>query len=234
MTIKQILILDTETTGLDPKRDRLVEVAVAIFSVEHRAIVRARSWLVEGQDNAAVAVNGIPAPLLHQGADPATVFHNVECIGLKECQAIVAHGAAFDRQWFPPEIRRMSWICSCDDIEWPRPSSSRSLTALALAHGVGVVAAHRALDDVLTLCRLFERAAELGGDLQAMLVRALRPKDRVVSLAPFEDRQLVKEHGFQWCQERREWWRTMPEEDTAHLPFAVRIEPAAEQATGAE
>jgi len=226
----QILVLDVETSGLDAAKDRVIEVAAAVYSLEHRAMVRARSWLIAGETNEAESVNGIPPALLSKGIDFDVVSRSIREIASRECQAIVAHSADFDRKWFSPDVQALPWVCSMRDLTWPRSATSKSLVALALAHGVGVSAAHRALDDVMTLVRVFERAQELGADVPAMIASALRPKVRVVSLAPFEDRERVKAAGFEWNAAKREWWRKMPAEDVAALPFAVRVESTGEAA----
>lgn len=220
--MRPILIIDTETTGLDPSTSRLVEVACAVYSIEHRALIRARSWLIAGDTNEAEPVNGISPELLKHGVPVEDVMRQVYGIAIKECEAVVAHHAAFDRKWFSPEIQLLPWACSCHDMQWPRYSSSRSLTSLALAHGVGVIAAHRALDDVLTLARLFDRAAELGADIPTMIARAMRPKSRFVADAPRSMNDVLKAHSFCWDSIRREWWRRMPDEEAQHLPFTVR------------
>lgn len=218
--MKTLLVVDTETSSLDPETGSLLEVAAAVWSVEHRSLVRARSWLVQAESNQAVAINGIPERLLTRGVERDVVMHQVHSIAIKECDALVAHNADFDAKWFSPEIQRLTWICSCEDIDWPRPSTSRGLTALALTHGVGVVSAHRALDDVLTLCRLLERSAELS-DLDTMLMRTQRPKARFVANVPRHMNDVLKEHRFRWDPDRREWWRRMFVEDTKALPFRV-------------
>jgi DNA polymerase III subunit epsilon len=218
-----LLILDTETTGLDPTKDRLVEVATAIYSVEHRTIVKVRSWIVQGDGNEAESINGIPSELVRS--------HRHTCIPdltdrwvlnwASEVDAIVAHNADFDQQWFGDGVRERPWVDSLD-LEWPRASTSKSLTALALAHGVGVLSAHRALDDVLTLANLFARSSELGADVEAMVRRGLRPRAKFIADVSFDDRDKAKEAGFRWDGRAKVWTRTMAIDDTAQIPFAVR------------
>jgi DNA polymerase III epsilon subunit-like protein len=225
--VRTLMILDTETSSLDPSSGQLLEVAVAVWSVEHASLVFARSWLIYADDNPAVAVNGIAPELLRRGVGLEGVMTDVgEIFDTNACDAIVAHYADFDRKWFTPEIQALPWACSCNDMAWPRLSSSRGLTSIALAHGVGVVAAHRALDDVMTLARLFERGVELGADVGEMVAQALRPKVRVVALTSFEERQIVKAHRFSWDASAKVWWRNMAEEDVAALPFKNTIERA--------
>lgn len=219
-----LLILDVESSSLDPSTGQVLEVGTAVYSVEHRSLIRARSWLVAAESNAAESVNGIPPALLANGVDFDVVQNNVYAIAIKECSHVVAHGASFDRKWFRPDIQRLPWVCSMREMDWKRKPTSKSLVALALAYGVGVSAAHRALDDVMTLARTFERAAELGEDVAALITRASRPKVRVVSLASFEEKEIVKAAGFYWDSARKEWWREMPAEELASLSFPYRTE----------
>lgn len=217
----RIAILDTETSSLDPSTGTLLEVAVATFSVRLGKLIESHSWLACAASNEAEAVNGLAVDLLAYGDDPSRVVEHAREV-VRGCDAVVAHGAAFDRQWVP--IEGIPWICSCDDIEWPRKSSTRSLAALALAHGVGVLDAHRAGTDVSTLVRLFERVHEMGVDLRAMLEKAMIPKclfavaDRTYDEAR---NAKAKELGFRWNPDARRWERRMTTEQAAAMPFAV-------------
>lgn len=236
--INTIALLDVETTSLDPATGHVVEVALALYSVEFRALIRARSWLCAAPPEEVaktVHIHGIPPALVTaRGVPFEEVAKQVGAIVTKEAQVFVAHLADFDRSWFPLHVQNAApWVCSCNDIEWVRPSTSRALTAVALAHGVGVVAAHRALDDVMTLARLFERAAELGGDLQAMFARAMRPKVLVVANTPkpwempagqWEIlKAQLQDAGFRFVEQpEKRWQRSIARDDIAALPFETR------------
>lgn len=228
--LRRVLIVDVETDSLDAKTGHLLEVAFAMYSV-HYGLIRAGSWLVTAPGNAAVDVNGIPPELLHVDAEcsvsPET--NSARCQSAASgCDAIIAHNAVFDSQWLPDLGK--PWICTMDDVDFPKPSTSRSLTALALAHGVGVVHAHRALSDVMTIVALFDRVRE-HNDLEPMLVRGLRPKMRIVHRSPYEPdeeirnakNRVLKNHRFQWDGAAREWFRMMPTEDTGALPFETKV-----------
>lgn len=219
--MKTIAILDTETSGLDAKTDELLEVGVVLWSVQHRCVIGAHSWLnANATANAAEAVNGIPRAVLDDGTGRGQIRTKLvehTC----EAEAIVAHNADFDRQWLP-ELQNDRWICSANDLEYPRPTTSRSLIALCLAHGVGVSSAHRALTDCLLVAHLLERVAELGADVEAMLERGLRPKAKYAALVSYDDREKAKAAGFHWDGSAKLWLRTMAIEDAEKLPFAVR------------
>jgi DNA polymerase-3 subunit epsilon len=119
-----------------------------------------------------------------------------------------------------------------DDLAWPRGAGSKSLVALALAHGVGVSTAHRALTDCLLIAHTLERLPELGVvDVKAFLRRGLRPKAKFRALVSYETNSLAKAAGFRWEPNARMWTRTMAVEDVAGLPFkAVPVDADAVQA----
>lgn len=236
--MKTIAIIDTETGGLDPAVHPLLEVGCVLWSVEYRALVGARSWLKgEGPlENAALAVNGIDPMLARNWGLSAEEFACEVVAFAGQADALTAWNADFDRRWLPDMGR--PWFCAMDDLSWPRASSSRKLAEVALAHGVGVVDAHRALTDCLTIARLLERVAEMHDadrhkviapgyafTFEDWLARALRPKVHVeVADKGFDaDRNaLAKEHGFRWeAAPVKAWRRKMFAEDADKLPFRV-------------
>lgn len=237
--MKTALIYDTETTGLDPIKDSVIEVGCVLYDLEHATIRECVSTTIRAAGNAAEPVNRIPAASLVDAREPVQAW-NIVANFAKRADAFVAHSADFDRSFTPQSVARMKpWICSCHDVDWslpgsqsaidgPRSRPGRSLVALALEHGLGVSSAHRAIVDCLLLARLFERVQEQGRDLRAMLVRGLRPKGRfIVADTTFDAARnaLAKQHGFQWKDPF--WERTMAIEDASALPFAVLRQEAA-------
>lgn len=215
----RVLIIDTETSSLDPKTGHLLEVAVAQYSLAH-GLVRAHSWVIKAPSNEAFVVNGIPVELVRDdyAVDPRSldkVLHSL----VEFSDAIVAHNAAFDSQWLPDLGK--PWVCTCDDIEFPKPSMSKSLTSIALAHGVGVVHAHRALSDVMTLVALFDRVRE-NHDLASILSRGLRPKKLVAAVLPYDRKDEAKALGFRWQAETKQWTKRVAVEDIPSLGFDVK------------
>lgn len=222
--MKNILLLDTETTGTD-EHAVCIEVAVALYSVEHAAVTRSYSSLIHHGVNEAEHVNRIPVGLLASAPAAPIVWTGVARFAA-QADAIVAYGAEFDRRFVPAETAQgRPFICAMDDLAWPRADKRMTLTALALAHDVGVASAHRAFADVDLLARLFTRVKDMGCDLEAMLRRGLRPKARyVVADRAFDEARnaLVKTHGFSWDPLMRQWSRSMAIEDAEALPFAVK------------
>lgn len=215
------LILDVETSGLDPDNDHLLEVGMVLWSIEHRTTIDVASYLVRAPDNAAQAINGIPPALVREAKLWREQARGAVSAWAERAIVVLAHNADFDVQWLPPfsiPVVDTAW-----DVDWPRVCADRKLTALALAHGLAVMEAHRALPDCQLLARLLERVAELGHDVGELLRRAMRPKVEIVSLAPFEKKDVVKAAGFRWSPERKVWWRNMSPDDVAALPFRTRV-----------
>lgn len=217
----RLLILDTETTGLDPKDSATIEVACTLFDIDANAAVDTFSALVFSTTNAAEAINRIPVSLLQQGRSSTDVWPHVMALA-KSADAIVAHRAEFDRGFVPSDLRTLRpWICSKFEIEWPRGEAGAHLVHLALAHGVPVFSAHRALADVDTLVRTFQAAAAMT-DVRAMLARAMRPRVLVQAMVGYDDREKAKTAGFAWDGASKRWTKRVAVEDVGALPFPTR------------
>ncbi len=216
-----VLIVDTETTGTNPLTDRAIEVGAVLWSVLHATTIATYSMLIAHSKNPAQMINGIPESALAEGASSESVWMRLSGF-VERADAIVAHNADFDRQFTPMNWDQgKTWICSMNDIDWPQQSGSRALTAIMLAHGLGVSHAHRAITDCLHIARLLERCHEMGHDVRDMLVHAARPKGLYRAKVSYEDREKARLSGFRWDPDKRGWFRNMAIEDIGALPFSV-------------
>jgi DNA polymerase-3 subunit epsilon len=219
-----LLILDTETTALSPAEGQCIEVGAILFHVAQRAVLAQVSFLLPAASNPAAHVNGI-APAITQLPQPWEVGLQCFVAMLESADAVLAHNAAFDRQWFGhgalPAITK-PWICSMEDIRWPAElhlRASPSVRDLALAYGVPVWAAHRALTDCIYLVQVLERCR----DLEQLLVAALEPRRLFRACLSYSERQQAKEAGFRWNEPvRGAWSRRLSEREAAALPFVVQ------------
>jgi DNA polymerase-3 subunit epsilon len=222
-SIRYAGLLDTETTGLPPD-GKVIEVAAMLYDVKLAQPVASYASLIRADGNAAEAINGIPGAMLADAPEADVVWRCVKWL-LGPAQVVIAHRAEFDRQ-FVPDLGK-PWICSKVDISWPGQMRGDHLVQLALALGLGVASAHRAMADVDTLARILTRVEERGADLEALLLHASRPKVLYYATVSFDDRQLAKDHGFLWNPEKygKNWYRFMPPEDIGKLPFPVKTAP---------
>jgi DNA polymerase-3 subunit epsilon len=221
--IRRCVIVDTETTGLDPKTNEIIEVGAILYSVEHRTSLISFSTLQYAAENAAENINGISAASLAdiEQRYPLNLGTIIDPL-LADAEVIVAHHAEFDRQWFAGAWHAKPWLCTAFDFHWPKQTRDGSgLVSLALAHGIGVGSAHRALADCQMIASLFDRMHFFGADLQQMFARAMRPKATFQALVSFEQKDLAKDAGFKWDGATKKWTRRMAIEDTAALTFKV-------------
>ena len=220
---RTLLILDTETTGLDPETHHCVEVGAILFDVQSRAVLAQQSFLLPAETNAAEPINRIPAAvtrLPQPWKEGLRWFKNL----LGAADVLVAHNAAFDRQWFGrgelPAVTQ-PWLCSMDDMRWPADRQLRSRPSvrdLALAYGVPVWAAHRALTDCIYLAEVFARCE----DLEQQLLQGLEPRQLVRAKVSYDDRQLARDAGFRWNDPiKGAWARRMSEREIQELSFPV-------------
>jgi DNA polymerase-3 subunit epsilon len=173
--------------------------------------------------NPAQAVNGIEPALTQQPQPWQQGLQWFEAL-LASADLVVAHNAAFDRQWFGiaplPPIHK-PWLCTMEDIRWPaerRLRSNPSVRDLALAYSVPVWAAHRALTDCIYLAQVFERCS----DLEQLVQQGLEPRRLYRARLSYEERHQAREAGFRWNEPvSGAWSRRLSEREAALLPFPV-------------
>jgi DNA polymerase III subunit epsilon len=164
-----LVAIDTETTGKDPSRDRVVEIACVIW--RGGAVTERRQWLVNP---------GMPIPeeafLVHGIGDDqvrdAPPFSAVasEVLSALESAVPVAYNAEFDRAFvlaeferagtlagkLPPACRKgVDWI---DPLIWARElqkfEKGKSLGEVCARLGIEIAQAHRAADDAEAALRV--------------------------------------------------------------------------------
>ena len=223
----EILILDTETTELNPETRKALEIGAILWSVGLKTEIIQVSTVIKYEKpipNPAEPINRIPPQLLQKK------FPHLSAIALINQLAalatyVCAHNGSFDfkvcQQIQGLEIPANKMVDTMD-INYPNSAfcSGKSLTALAVGHGIPVVDSHRALADCVVLSKLLSTVQNLPRELK----RAARPKVLVKSLEPKPGTQ-SKAHGFLWNSIINfAWAKYMPEEDINLLPFkAVKV-----------
>ena len=218
--MNRLLIVDCETTGLDPATDRLIEVGAVLFDVGDRAVLSQVSTLLPVRENPVERINRIAARTA-QGTPAAVIEQAKELVRTLavHADAYVAHNVAFDSKWLP-ELSDKRWICTMEDVKWPRARKGHpSVVSLALDYGVPVWAAHRALTDCTYLTQVMEREPAL----EMLLAAALEPRQHYVAEVPYDQRQLCKDAGFVWDRQvPKAWSKKLSATEAAALPFPSR------------
>jgi DNA polymerase-3 subunit epsilon len=221
---ERLLILDTETTALSPAEGQCIEVGAVLFHVPSRSVLSQVSFLLPAASNDAEPINGIAAAVtrLNQPWQAGLACFEAMVDG---ADALLAHNAAFDRQWFghgPLPCLGKPWICSMEDIRWPAERRLRAVPSvidLALAYGVPVWAAHRALTDCIYLAQVMERCS----DLEMLLQAGLEPRRIYRACLSYDERHRAREAGFRWNQPvSGAWSRRLSDREVEALPFRVQ------------
>jgi len=220
----KLLIIDTETTGLECSDSQVIEVAGILFDVELRDVICQLSFVLPCDDNVARHINKIAPEITQAGEQlmPSMIrsFYKMA----SQADYILAHNASFDKEWFVEGQGLFPldapWICTMEDIRWPLNSKKGrpSVVSLALDYGVPVWSAHRALTDCIYLAEIMKREPSL----ERIVRESLEPSKVYVSMLPYEHRQQCKDAGFTWDKlVPRKWAKRMRESEVKTLGFQV-------------
>lgn len=202
------LCLDTETTGLDHRQDRIIELGIVAFEYDPatagiiRVVGRYNGFEDPGVplSREVVEITGITDDMVHGHA-----LDDEQVMALAAgADLVIAHNAAFDRPFVEaryPAFAGIPWACSVMQIDWQAERlQARSLEYLLFKFG-WCINAHRALDDAEgVLGLLLERLPQSGGTVfKALLEGSRQSVTRIHAVAaPFDKKDLLKQRGYRW------------------------------------
>jgi len=217
--VSQAAVLDTETTGTDPAKDRIIELALVKFEYSRATGEMGRVLEVyDGLEDPgmpippeATAVHCITDAMVRgQRLDEAAVERLMDGVGI-----VIAHNAAFDRPFTErrlPAFAALPWGCSLREVPWEALGiGSAKLDYLAYRHGF-FFEAHRAETDCRAVLELLRRPfGETGGSaLRVLLQSAREPSLRLWATgSPFETKDVLRVRGYRWESEQRCWYREL-------------------------
>lgn len=220
-----VLVLDTETTGLDAAKERIIELAMLRVQVDRGTGLPVGAVQVydELEDpgkpipKEVVALTGIQdSDVAGKQLDEARIAQMLDGVDL-----VIAHNAGFDRPFVEarlPQFAQLRWSCSFADIDWKsQDRSSAKLESLAQAMG-WFYDAHRAEMDCHALLAVLAAPLPLAGvtGLAKLVQAAELPSFRLQATnAPFDAKDKLKARGYRWNADQRVWHTRL--EDKAAL-----------------
>jgi len=212
-------VVDTETTGLDSRVERMMELAVQQISIDAKGRI-----VTTGKPFGWLEYPGKPIPpdiTLKTGITDEMVagkeFPEGEAFSaLSGVDVLLSHNAAFDRPFIEarfPGVKGKPWICSLRDLDWKaRGFPKLGLEDLLWKCGWFFHQAHRATADVSALLHLLDHKFVTDEYvLGALWKNALKPNFLVRATGAAKDKRLVlKSNGYAWSG--TVWWKYVAEE----------------------
>lgn len=185
---KRFIYYDTETTGVRPGKDRIVEIA-AFDPVENRTFCEFTNPECPIPPEVSAITN-----ITDEMVANSPPIGEVMALFAEFCKGdvvLVAHNNdGFDKPFLEAEFERgglsiPDWIY-VDSLKWARKYRNdlprHSLQSLREVYGIEANQAHRALDDVIVLEKIFRKMI---GDLSCEMVLELMSKKVKITNMPF-------------------------------------------------
>ena len=204
---KTAILLDVETTGLDQRKDEVVELGMIKFDylpdgriASIRDVFSSFNEPLEPIPPDVIALTGITNEMVagHR-IDEAAVSAFAD-----EAVIVIACNSGFERKFaegYWPIFQRKAWGCSATEIEWRKHGFEGSRLGYLL-NGAGFFhQAHRAVDDCHALLEIlsFELPTTGTSALAVLLERARKKTMRIwAEQSPFDLKDVLKRRGYRW------------------------------------
>lgn len=205
---RPVVVLDVETTGLDPAQNHVIELAALRYNAEGQedGQINAVLSLPEGvtMEPKITEITGITPEMAAAGEDREFTLALFEGL-LTEGAVIIAHNAPFDLAFLNEEFKRLEWAGRLPHDFIDTLSLAR-LVGLPYPHKLADLAkklsipfdgtTHRAMNDLVVTARVAERLYTIALGQKRPIINAIcynpkyplprRPNDRAIYYKWFE------------------------------------------------
>jgi DNA polymerase-3 subunit epsilon len=201
------IIVDFETTGLDPKQDEIIEMAMVKFGYSNSGQVTGVTGIFQAlnEPSRPIPANTIK---LTNITNEMVAGHRIDDAALEnfvaDANIVIAHNAAFDRKFAEkswPVFEHVHWACSASGIDWQQHGFGGSKLVYLVAQLGLFYDAHRAIDDCHATLEILSRQlpATSTTGLATLLDRARRKTFRIwAENAPFSLKEVLKRRRYRW------------------------------------
>ena len=201
------ILLDVETTGLDQRKDEVVELGMVKFDYLPDGRIAGIKDVFSSFNEPSepiplevTALTGITNEMVAgQRIDEAAVSSFVD-----DSVIVIAHNASFDRKFaerYWPIFQRKAGGCSATEVEWRKHGFEGSRLGYLL-NGAGFFhQAHRAVDDCHALLEILAFELPVTGTpaLAVLLEQARKKTMRVwAEQSPFDLKDSLRRRGYRW------------------------------------
>ncbi|MDY8110783.1 3'-5' exonuclease [Fulvimarina sp. 2208YS6-2-32] len=217
------IILDTETTGLDHRKDEIIELGMVAFTYDAsgvRDVIGVFSQLREPAVPISAEITNITGITMDMVAGRSIDPDEISAF-IAGAELVIAHNAKFDRPFceaFHDGFSHKAWACSVAEVDW----TSLGFEGNKLVYLIGQCGffhnGHRAVDDCHALLEVLTSSTGVSAESAFLQLEASAGKDRLHVFAqnsPFDTKDILKARGYRWNDgsdgRAKSWWTEIDE-----------------------
>lgn len=201
------IILDFETTGLDPAKDEIIEVAMVKFRYSETDEITGINDVFQSYNEPSVPIPALVTDLTGITND-IVAGHRIDIAALEafvtEANIVIAHNASFDRKFaerLSPTFEHKHWACTQTEVDWRKHRFGGAKLGYLLADFGYFYKAHRAIDDCHALVEILGHP--LPATAQTVFAELIDCARRTTVQvwaqgSPFDLKDALKARGYRW------------------------------------
>ncbi len=218
------VIVDVETTGLDHRRDEVIELGMVAFVHDQVGrigpVIGTLSQLRQPSFPIPSEISRLTGITDDMVAGQALDLDAIRAL-IGPASLVVAHHAAFDRPFcegLDAAFRDKAWGCSMREVPWIDLGYEGAKLGHLIMQAGRFHRGHRAVDDCHALLELLASSRD-GADsaLRHLLASAGQPRIRLwATSSPFDRKDALRARGYRWNNgddgRARSWWTEIVED----------------------